>query len=109
MNSPENRGRLQGAVTTLHWGGVFPRNGTKLLQLSDGIVDEFVAAASQLEPAHADTDHIDSVHLMNAGFTKVYSLLLDDFPIYDGRVGAALGYLVRMYCEGGHSLSSQTR
>ena len=91
----------EGAVTTLRWGGVFPRNGTRLLQLGDQIVGEFAAASSQLEPTRADTERIDDVHLMNAGFTKIYSLLLDDFPIYDGRVGAALGYLVRMYCEEG--------
>ena len=35
---------------------------------------------------------------MNSGWTKVYALMLDDFPIYDGRVGAAMGYLVRRYC-----------
>lgn len=32
--------------------------------------------------------------VMNAGFTKIYSLLCDEFIIYDGRVGAALGCLV---------------
>lgn len=34
---------------------------------------------------------------MNAGFTKIYSLLCEDFIIYDGRVGAALGYLARLF------------
>ena len=36
---------------------------------------------------------------MNSGFTKIYSLYIDDFIIYDSRVGAALGFLVRCYCE----------
>jgi hypothetical protein len=36
---------------------------------------------------------------MNAGYTKIYSLLCDDFVIYDGRVGAALCLLVRLYLE----------
>ena len=36
---------------------------------------------------------------MNAGFTKIYSLLLDRFPIYDSRVAASLAYLVRLYSE----------
>lgn len=35
----------------------------------------------------------------NAGFTKIYSLLLDEFCIYDSRVAAALGLFVRSYCE----------
>ncbi|WP_374422715.1 hypothetical protein [Chromobacterium sp.] len=36
---------------------------------------------------------------MNAGWTKYYALALPDFIIYDGRVGAALGFLVRRYLE----------
>jgi hypothetical protein len=35
----------------------------------------------------------------NAGFTKIYSLLFDDFIIYDSRVAAALGMLVVRYCQ----------
>ncbi|MBU2732456.1 hypothetical protein [Acidithiobacillus ferridurans] len=35
---------------------------------------------------------------MNAGLTKYYSLACDGVVIYDGRVGAALGYLVRKFC-----------
>ena len=35
---------------------------------------------------------------MNAGFVKIYSLLCDYCVIYDGRVGAALGLLVRQFC-----------
>ena len=34
---------------------------------------------------------------MNAGFVKIYSVLLDSCVIYDGRVGAALGLLVRQF------------
>src|SRR5262249_48148977 len=36
---------------------------------------------------------------MNAGFVKIYSVLLDYCVIYDGRVGAALGLLARQFCE----------
>lgn len=28
---------------------------------------------------------------MNSGFAKLYSLIIDDFVIYDSMVGAALG------------------
>lgn len=34
---------------------------------------------------------------MNAGYTKVYALLCENSIIYDGRVGAALCWLVRLY------------
>ena len=35
---------------------------------------------------------------MNAGYTKYYALACQNSIIYDGRVGAALGLLVRNYC-----------
>ncbi|RQR34829.1 hypothetical protein [Burkholderia sp. Bp9142] len=36
---------------------------------------------------------------MNAGWTKYYALAVTGHIIYDGRVGAALGFLVRRYIE----------
>lgn len=36
---------------------------------------------------------------MNAGYTKVFSLLCDGIVIYDGRVGAALCWLVRQFLK----------
>lgn len=36
---------------------------------------------------------------MNAGFTKFYSLACDNVVIYDGRVGSALGFMVRLFCQ----------
>ena len=37
--------------------------------------------------------------IMNSGFTKIYSLIVQDFIIYDSRVGAALGLLIKCFCE----------
>lgn len=35
----------------------------------------------------------------NSGMTKVYSLLCDNFVIYDSRVAAALGWAIVKYCQ----------
>jgi len=53
----------------------------------------------RLDPSEFVTNCHYADIIMNSGFTKIYSLLIDDFIIYDGRVGAALGLLVRKYCE----------
>lgn len=37
--------------------------------------------------------------LMNSGMTKIYAMLSDNSIIYDGRVGAALGFLVNRFCN----------
>ncbi|MCC6200381.1 MAG: hypothetical protein IT466_06370 [Moraxellaceae bacterium] len=50
--------------------------------------------------------HLPRTPKMNAGWTKYYALALSHFIIYDGRVGAALGLLVRRYLE---SLPDTTR
>ena len=57
-----------------------------------------IDAARLLDPATADTAQLDDIPRMNAGFTKIYSLLLDGFPIYDSRVAATLGLLIRSFC-----------
>jgi hypothetical protein len=43
-----------------------------------------------------DDSRLSNVWNMNAGFSKVYSLLSDGMIMYDSRVGAALGYLVKL-------------
>ena len=85
------------ALAALEWGGVSGRNKERLCELQDGALRTFSEAASLLDPARANTARLDDVHYMNSGWTKVYALMLNDFPIYDGRVGAAMGYLVRLW------------
>jgi hypothetical protein len=46
----------------------------------------------------SSNEYYNDEMIMNSGFTKIYSLCIDDFIIY-GRVGAALGFLVRKFCE----------
>ena len=42
---------------------------------------------------------LSDVRRMNSGFSKIYSLLVEGFPIYDSRVACALASLVRLFCE----------
>lgn len=86
-------------LATLEWGGVLPKNQKKILEKGDDIPKYLEAVRHRLTPSEFDTrGNYDDI-TMNSGFTKIYSLLIDDFIIYDGRVGAALGLLVRRYCE----------
>ncbi len=99
LDASDTQEFIAAARDVLLWGGVIANNGAKLLALGDEVIPTFTAAVRQLDPRTADTDHVDDVRLMNAGFTKIFALLIDDFPIYDGRVGAALGYLVRLHLQ----------
>ena len=94
----DQKGFVEAACGVLRWGGVMGSNGKTLRDLGGAALSTFREASRLLDPSHADTARLDGVRYMNAGWTKVYALMLDGFPIYDGRVGAAMGYLVQQYC-----------
>ena len=56
-------------------------------------------ARVRLNPRMADTDDLVDFRYMGPGFSKVYSVLIDGFPIYDSRVACALNCLVGIYCR----------
>lgn len=89
---------LEAAVAVVHWGQV-RRNEARLRALGDELLPQVTAAARQLDPVAADLQRLSDVRWMNSGFSKIYSLLLDGFPIYDSRVACALASLVRLFCE----------
>lgn len=82
----------------LKWGGVMNGNYAKINGM-DNVIAYFKDAIERLNPEKIDTTDDVSNILMSAGFTKIYSLLIKDFIIYDSRVGSALCLLVRLYLE----------
>ena len=94
----------------LRWGGVSAHNVRYLHKRKPVLLNEIghlrKVLAGDRTPSKSDL-RIDSADpkdpatecRMNAGFVKIYSLLCDYCVIYDGRVGAALGLLVRQFCE----------
>jgi hypothetical protein len=97
----------------LRWGGVWARNGAYLADRRGTWIAELAHMRSVLgrysEPSTTDLRLVRSDALtacrLNAGLVKVYSVLLGHFVIYDGRVGAALGLLVRNFCRQKHCLT----
>ena len=87
----------------LQWGGVTNRNIDKIENIENMGQEWFLyllQTKEQFERNLDSNEYFRSEIIMNSGFTKIYSLLVDDFLIYDGRLGAALGLLARGYCEG---------
>lgn len=93
----------------LDWGGVLgssKKGNKKKLDSFDGALAGYLAETKllfdsqevQLQNKYqVSTDGKSLDVVMNAGFTKIYSILCEEFIIYDGRVGAALGLLVREF------------
>ena len=102
-------GIVDAANGILRWGGVMRSNKVTLRDLGRTALSTFLEASRLLDPSRADTSRLDGVRYMNVGWTKVYALMLDGFPIYDGRVGAAMGYLVQRYCVSARLCQVPTR
>ena len=70
-------------------------------KLYDGLINNFKCAVKEIESDDFDKSLFgkNKPYRMNAGFTKIYALLANNSIIYDGRVGAALGYIVTLFCE----------
>lgn len=82
----------------LRWGGVLRGNREKIKGI-ESLVQYLKDAKKKLATGKIESRDFYKEVYMNSGFTKIYSLYIDDFIIYDSRVGAALGFLVRRYCE----------
>jgi hypothetical protein len=83
----------------LSWGGVLHGN-EEVIKKKTNLTGYLSIVQELLNPRSCDTDHpLFDCLLINSGFTKIYSLLIPDFIIYDSRVGAALCHLVRLYLE----------
>lgn len=95
----------------LDWGGVLgssKKGNKKKLESFGGALAGYLGETKSLfesREVQLDSKYQISTEgksfdvVMNAGFTKIYSILCEEFIIYDGRVGAALGLLVRDFLE----------
>ncbi len=78
-------------VSILKWGNTPP---SRLPSMADTL-----RQASLLSPRTADTLRLGEVTHMSASYSKIYTLLVDDLPIYDSRVACALTSSIHIYAE----------
>ncbi len=86
------------ALSVLDWGGVLGKNRARVIAMGRDICGNLAYISEKLKMNTVRLGENQDIHI-NSGFTKIYSLLVDDFIMYDGRVGAALGLLGRLYCQ----------
>jgi hypothetical protein len=101
LNSRSDEATRIACVDVVLWGGVGHGNVKWFFDNEAGLSDV-------IETTRTALDSRDSMHAVlndsgtlrfNAGMTKVYSLICEDFIIYDSRVAAALGWLVVKFCR----------
>lgn len=110
VQNGDNEGCYRICCMILKWGGVLGSairgNKKSLSELKPQLtaylqaVQEYFNTSAALSSSYEVRVNGRAEKIrMNAGYTKIYALLCDDFIIYDGRVGGALGLLVRLYLE----------
>lgn len=86
----------EAAIQVMIWGGV--RNNIPWLKSNERGLSSLLAKVKE-SICTQDTERIPSQNFrFNAGMTKVYSLICDNFIIYDSRVAAALGWAIAKFC-----------
>ncbi len=101
----DNAACRSACIGILDWGGVGKQKPTNITAL-DTLTAAHGSLPTYFEKVRAELNRPDFSTAtswdgikMNSGYTKLYAMLFDDFIIYDSRVGAALGLLVRKWCE----------
>lgn len=88
------------AMDVMAWGGVRKGNVSWLLAHQAGLAQLLTDTRNALNAGNTLHPLLISPGLrFNAGMTKVYSLICDNFIIYDSRVAAALGWAVVKFCS----------
>lgn len=95
IRNNDNEACQDACLDILKWGGVIRENQERI-KAQTNLVNYLMKAEGVLTRDSLDIK--DEIIIMNSGFTKIYSLYINDFIIYDSRVGAALCYLVKLYC-----------
>lgn len=95
IRNNDNEACQDACLDILKWGGVIRENQERI-KAQTNLVNYLMKAEGILTRDSLDIK--DEIIIMNSGFTKIYSLYINDFIIYDSRVGAALCYLVKLYC-----------
>ena len=80
----------------LKWGGIY--NNKSLPKLGQEALKILKAKATLLKPECADTGELRKFEFMNAGYSKIYALMIDDFPMYDSRTASGLTSLIWLFC-----------
>jgi len=86
-------------IKILVWGGVKYSNENYIKNNPD-IISELKFIKTRIDPCNFDINNQSIIEIKtNSGFSKIYSILLGNFIIYDSRVAAAICYFIRLFCE----------
>lgn len=92
---------VRNARKIVAWGGINNLNALDTwAAMTPNELQRLINHAKRvLNPNTGTTDELGGFKYMTSGFSKIYSALVPNFPIYDSRVACALACLVRIFCR----------
>ena len=105
---------LEAALQVAEWGEMYQLK-PQLSKMHSHDLQRLFDNARLLDPGSTDADPAElkagGIRYMGAGYSKIYAMMPDEFPIYDSRVACAIASLIRTYCgsEGLPSLPDSLR
>jgi len=88
----------QWCIAVVKWGGVSNGNVTWLNHPENNVLGT-ITAGCRLLGAHDDATLEKEIGRFNSGMSKIYSLILPNFIIYDSRVAAAMAWHVMQWSK----------
>lgn len=88
---------ITNAIAVAKWGNITLRLNDWKEMLPSDLAELIRDIKRRLDPASADTDDLRGFKYMSSGYSKIYSALIPNLPIYDSRVACALACLVEIY------------
>lgn len=78
----------------LNWGQI---NNNYFNNTNSEILNLFKKAQNYFQSFQLESNYFKNEIILNAGFSKIYSLLFEDFIIFDSRVSAAICFFIKKY------------
>jgi len=99
LTTKNEKNTIEACIEILKWGGLENKND-EYIKNNPSIVDELIYIKNKINLNNYDIDKQTIIDIkINSGFSKIYSILLDEYIIYDSRVSVAICLLVRNFCE----------
>lgn len=99
LNNKNNKIVKEACIEMLKWGGL-EKNNDKYIKNNSDIIDELIYIRNKIDLNTYDIDNQSIIDIkITSGFSKIYSILINGYIIYDSRVSVAICFLIRKFCE----------
>jgi len=99
LNNKDKKEAKEACIEILKWGGL-EKNNDKYIKNNNDIIEELIYIRNKIDLNTYDIDNQSIIDIkISSGFSKIYSILINKYIIYDSRVSVAICLFIRKFCE----------